>query len=74
MLAVARTPAGAGNIIPLGWKMRTSFKPPVVTVSVRKTRYSHGLIAKEGEFVPGVFRGREQGGDRVTGKDAADTR
>ena len=39
------------NIIALGWKMRTSFSPPMVAVSVGKTKYSHGLIEETGEFV-----------------------
>ncbi len=50
------------NIIALGWKMRTSFKPPMVAISVGKTRYSHDLIAMEKEFVlafPGEDMGEE---------------
>ena len=51
VLAVALKPDGNGNIITLGWKMRTSFKPPMFAVSVGKTRYSHDLIARNREFV-----------------------
>ena len=39
------------NIIALGWKMRTSFEPPMVAISVGKTRYSHELLKEAGEFV-----------------------
>ncbi len=51
VLAVVRKPDGGGNIIALGWKMRTSFDPPIMAISVGKTRYSHDLILKEKEFV-----------------------
>ncbi len=39
------------DIIALGWKMRTSIKPPMAAISVGKTRYSHELLLKEKEFV-----------------------
>ena len=42
---------GRCDIIALGWKMRTSIKPPMAAISVGKTRYSHGLILKEKEFI-----------------------
>ncbi len=50
------------NIIVLGWKMRTSMKPPMAVVSIGRTRYSHGLIMREREFVlafPGADIARE---------------
>jgi flavin reductase (DIM6/NTAB) family NADH-FMN oxidoreductase RutF len=51
VLATSLKPNGRGNIIALGWKMRTSFTPPIFAVSVGKTRYSHELILDAGEFV-----------------------
>ena len=39
------------NIITLGWSMQTSFNPPMIAISVGKTRHSHGLISKTKEFV-----------------------
>ena len=39
------------NIIALGWKMKTSHSPPMVAISVGKTRHSHKLISQVGEFV-----------------------
>ena len=39
------------NIIALGWKMRTSFQPPMHAISVGKTRYSHQLLKERGAFV-----------------------
>lgn len=51
VLVTSRKTDGAGNIITLGWKMRTSFAPPMLAVSIGKNRYSHQLIEKEEEFV-----------------------
>ncbi len=39
------------NIIALGWKMRTSIQPPMVAISIGKTRYSCQLLNETGEFV-----------------------
>ena len=42
------------NPIALGWKMQTSIKPPMVAISIGKTRYSHKLLMETGEFVLAV--------------------
>ena len=42
------------NPIALGWKMQTSIQPPMVAISVGKTRYSHKLLMETGEFVLAV--------------------
>lgn len=42
---------GKRSICPLGWKMNTSFSPPMMAVSVAHTRFTHNLIVKSGEFV-----------------------
>ncbi len=69
------------NIITLAWSMVTSFKPPMVAISVAPERYSHNLIKKGREFVVNVpnmdivketlFCGRNSGRDvdkfRATG-------
>ena len=39
------------NMITLAWAGTVNSEPPMVSVSVRKERYSHGLIASSGEFV-----------------------
>ncbi|HID95847.1 MAG TPA: flavin reductase family protein [Candidatus Latescibacteria bacterium] len=51
VLAVSVDEKGKADIIALGWKMRTSFDPPMVAISVGKTRYSHKLISEGKEFV-----------------------
>ena len=39
------------NMITLAWAGTINSDPPMVSVSVRKERYSHGLITASGEFV-----------------------
>ena len=39
------------NMITLAWAGTVNSEPPMVSVSIRKERYSHDLIAKSGEFV-----------------------
>jgi len=51
VLAVSTDAEGKANIIPLGWKMMTSFDPPMYAISIGLTRYSHRLISEGKEFV-----------------------
>ena len=39
------------NIITIAWAGTVNSDPPMVSVSVRKNRYSHALIRQSGEFV-----------------------
>ena len=39
------------NMVTLAWAGTINSEPPMVSVSVRKERYSHGLIMDSGEFV-----------------------
>ena len=39
------------NMITLAWAGTINSEPPMVSVSIRKERYSHGLISDSGEFV-----------------------
>lgn len=50
-IVIARDGAGKYNPITLCWIMYTSFKPPMLAVSVGKTRYSLDVIRRAGEFV-----------------------
>jgi len=54
VLAVSVDESGKPNIIAVGWKMFTSFSPPMIAISIGKTRYSHRLISDSGEFVLAV--------------------
>ena len=38
------------DIITLGWFMRTSLDPPLMAISIGKTRHSHDTISREKEF------------------------
>ena len=39
------------NLVTVAWAGTVNSDPPMVSVSLRKERYSHGLIASSGEFV-----------------------
>lgn len=54
VLATSLDQEGNPNIITLAWAMPTSFDPPLVAISVGRTRYSHELIQEAGEFVINV--------------------
>lgn len=52
MVSCCGTEAGARpNIITIAWAGTVNSDPPMVSVSVRKERFSHDLIARSGEFV-----------------------
>ena len=42
---------GKDNIITIAWAGTVNSEPPMVSISVRKSRYSHELLSKNGEFV-----------------------
>jgi flavin reductase (DIM6/NTAB) family NADH-FMN oxidoreductase RutF len=42
---------GKSNIITLAWAGTINSEPPMVSISVRKERYSHRLIKEKGQFV-----------------------
>lgn len=42
--------AGKPNIITLAWAGTVNSDPPMVSISVRKERYSHALIREKGQF------------------------
>ena len=44
-------PAGAPNLITVGWCGTICTQPSMVSISVRPERYSHPLIKESGEFV-----------------------
>lgn len=54
VLATCTDGEGNPNIITLAWAMPTSIDPPLVTISVGRTRYSHDLIHETGEFVVNI--------------------
>ena len=39
------------NPVTIGWAMKISPNPPMVAISVKSTRYSHGLHMETNEFI-----------------------
>jgi flavin reductase (DIM6/NTAB) family NADH-FMN oxidoreductase RutF len=50
-IAIAKDPQGKFNPITLGWVMPTSGSPPMLAISVGRTRYSLEAVRQAGEFV-----------------------
>ncbi|KAF0144941.1 MAG: flavin reductase domain-containing protein FMN-binding protein [Nitrospirae bacterium] len=44
------------NGLTVAWMTRASLEPPMVSVSVGKTRYSHGLIQESGVFAVNILK------------------
>lgn len=44
------------NGITVAWLTRASLEPPMVSVSIGKTRYSHGLIKESGVFAVNILK------------------
>jgi len=45
---------GVPHVITVGWKMRTSFSPPMFAIAIGKERRMHTCIRESGEFVMAV--------------------
>ena len=54
VLVTAAKPGGGANIITLAWVGIVCSDPPSISISIRPSRYSHGLIKEAGEFVINV--------------------
>ncbi len=54
LLLSTRDAAGRDNIITVSWAGVASTKPPMVTVSLRKSRHSHAVISSTKEFVVNI--------------------
>ncbi len=50
-LAIVKDPQGKYNPITLGWVMNTSHQPPMIAISIGKTRYTYQAFEKSEEFV-----------------------
>lgn len=53
---------GKPQVITVGWKMRTSFNPPMFAIAIGQKRYIHNCIAETKDFViavPGADLARE---------------
>lgn len=54
-LVTCAGPEGETNAITIAWLMPVSVQPPLLTLAVRRERYSYDLIAQGGEFVVNVM-------------------
>jgi flavin reductase (DIM6/NTAB) family NADH-FMN oxidoreductase RutF len=54
LLLTTRDPTGRDNIITVSWAGVACTKPPMVTVSLRKSRHSHAIISATKEFVVNI--------------------
>ncbi len=54
VLVTSIDPEGKPHVMTAGWKMRTSFKPPMIAIAVGKERYMHKCISESNEFVIAV--------------------
>lgn len=50
-LVSTKTPDGQNNVMTIAWIIPTSVDPPLITMSVRKSRFSYKAIQETGEFV-----------------------
>lgn len=49
--SAGKNPGTRPNIMTVAWAGTVNSEPPMVSVSIRKSRYSHKLISETGEFV-----------------------
>lgn len=55
------------NGMTAAWVSRASFKPPLLSVSIGKTRYSHALIKESGVFAVNVLSEKQIAGGKHFG-------
>ena len=51
VLVISCDKKGKPNVMPAGWAMITSGKPPMLAVAINHVNYTHKLIEETGEFV-----------------------
>jgi flavin reductase (DIM6/NTAB) family NADH-FMN oxidoreductase RutF len=54
MLMTCVDTSGKPNIITLAWEGMVNSEPPMVSISIRPSRYSHGLVKASYEFVVNI--------------------
>jgi flavin reductase (DIM6/NTAB) family NADH-FMN oxidoreductase RutF len=51
VMVTCQRPGDKPNIITIAWTGIACSEPPMITISIRKNRYSHRIISETGEFV-----------------------
>ncbi len=54
VLVSCRDKGGRGNIITIAWAGVVCSEPPMLSVAIRPSRYSYGMIKDSGEFVVNI--------------------
>lgn len=54
VMVSCQKPGDKPNIITVSWTGIVCSEPPMISISIRKARYSHGIIKSTGEFVVNV--------------------
>jgi flavin reductase (DIM6/NTAB) family NADH-FMN oxidoreductase RutF len=54
VLVSCALPEGKPNIITVAWVGVACSEPPMISIAIRKTRYSHDIISESGEFVVNI--------------------
>ena len=57
VMVSCQRPTEKPNIITVAWAGTVCTNPPMLSISVRPERYSHGIIAETGEFVVNLDEG-----------------
>ena len=72
-LVSTKTKDGQNNVLTIAWIIPTSINPPLLTISIRKERFSYKAIQETGEFVVNIptFDMAEKviRAGRITGKE-----
>ncbi|MFW9832265.1 MAG: flavin reductase family protein [Candidatus Thorarchaeota archaeon] len=53
-LISSKSPDGQNNVLTIAWIIPTSVNPPLLTMSIRKERFSYPIIRETGEFVVNI--------------------
>ena len=53
-LITTKTPDGQNNVATIAWIIPTSVNPPLITMSIRKSRFTYPIIQETGEFVVNI--------------------
>ena len=54
VLVSCQRPGETPNIITIAWTGTVSSDPPMLSISIRPTRYSHAIVKETGEFVVNI--------------------
>jgi flavin reductase (DIM6/NTAB) family NADH-FMN oxidoreductase RutF len=54
VMVSCQVPGERPNIITIAWTGIVCSEPPMLSISIRKDRFSHGIIKKSGEFVVNI--------------------